>query len=132
MRLRRAGCGVRGVGWGGVGCLCRTCRPVASAKSHRQPGSQLCARTACHPTRSAAPGGMGGTKCAGNYSPVLVTQVWGPCCFVPAVAWGPWAPQACRLLAICLLCSTRCSGPSLAARLPARLPTGRCLPFNPM
>lgn len=23
----------------------------------------------------AAPGGMGGTKCAGNYSPVLVTQV---------------------------------------------------------
>lgn len=24
---------------------------------------------------SAAPGGMGGTKCAGNYSPVLVTQV---------------------------------------------------------
>lgn len=25
----------------------------------------------------AAPGGMGGTKCAGNYSPVLVTQVRG-------------------------------------------------------
>lgn len=23
----------------------------------------------------SAPGGMGGTKCAGNYSPVLVTQV---------------------------------------------------------
>lgn len=27
------------------------------------------------PPRSAAPGGMGGTKCAGNYSPVLVTQL---------------------------------------------------------
>lgn len=25
----------------------------------------------------SAPGGMGGTKCAGNYSPVLVTQVRG-------------------------------------------------------
>lgn len=25
----------------------------------------------------AAPGGMGGTKAAGNYSPVLVTQVGG-------------------------------------------------------
>ena len=27
------------------------------------------------PARSAAPGGMGGTKAAGNYSPVLVTQL---------------------------------------------------------
>lgn len=34
----------------------------------------------------SAPGGMGGTKCAGNYSPVLVTQVGG----AGASSWVDW------------------------------------------
>ena len=80
----------------------------------------------------SAPGGMGGTKCAGNYSPVLVTQVrGGPGIVAVAVWWwqglwqglwqGPRQGPAAWLSGSVLSLSCRPASLSETLRLPCPL-----------